>query len=425
MTCWIKGSLAWANGRTGNFSYNIQFYITEGKIPKATISTEKVPERVVLVAVEPTREKTTWPAESSIAELAALAYTAGANVVGKLTQKLRSPAKTTYLGKGKLEELLNLKDKLKYDSIIIDDELSPQQQHHLEEFLHAKVIDRIALILDIFAKRARTHEGQLQVELAQYEYNLPRLAGKWSHLERLGGGIGTRGPGESQMETDKRMMRQKITHLKKQIEEVRRQRELYRQKRRRSGVPVVALVGYTNTGKSTLLNALSGADILAKNELFSTLDPTTRRTALPDKTMVLLTDTVGFIRKLPTTLITAFRATLEELTEANLLVHVVDLTSHNAAEQSEAVEDILKELNLSEKPRITALNKIDLLLSNDQIWNEVKALQYIAVRCGQPGPNTVLISAAKKWGLDKLLEMIAQLLGQTTVQESRISLERK
>ncbi|MBP1707890.1 MAG: GTP-binding protein HflX [Chloroflexi bacterium] len=393
-------------------------YITEVNIPKATISTEKLPERVILVAVESTRAKDNYPADSSIAELAALAYTAGSNVVGKLTQKLPAPVKNSYLGKGKIQELLNLKSRLQYDTVIVDDELTPQQQHHLEEYLQSKVVDRIALILDIFAKRARTYEGKLQVELAQYEYNLPRLTGKWSHLERLGGGIGTRGPGEAQLETDKRLMRQKITRLKKQIETVRSQRELYRQKRRRAGIPVVALVGYTNTGKSTLLNALSRSEVTVKNELFSTLDPTTRRTILPDKRTVLLTDTVGFIRKLPTTLISAFRATLEELAEANILIHVVDLTSHNAAEQSETVEGILKELDLTQKPRITALNKIDLLLSTDRIWKEGTALEYIASRCGEPGPNTVLISSTKKWGFDRLLEMISQMLGQTTVQAS-------
>ncbi len=353
-----------------------------------------------------------WSADSSVAELAALAYTAGANVVGKLTQKMKRPSKDTYLGKGKLEELKSQQDKLKYNTVIIDDELSPQQQQNLEDFLQVKVIDRIALILDIFAKRARTHEGQLQVELAQYEYNLPRLAGKWRHLERLGAGIGTRGPGESQLETDKRIIRQKITRLKKQIEDVRRQRELYRQQRKRSGIPIVAFVGYTNTGKSTLLNALSRSDVLAKNELFSTLDPTTRRLDLPGKNGVLLTDTVGFIRKLPPTLVTAFRATLEELSDANLLIHVVELTSHNAAEQCEVVEDILKELKLDTKPRITVLNKIDLLLPVDQKWDESNAIDYISKKCGEPAPGTVLISATKKWGFSGLLSLISQMLNK-------------
>lgn len=345
-------------------------------------------------------------------ELSALAYTAGANVVGKISQKMRNPSKEHYLGKGKLEELKVLKDKLKYDTVIVDDELSPQQQQNLEDFLESKVVDRISLILDIFARRAITHEGKLQVELAQYEYNLPRLVGKWRHLERLGAGIGTRGPGESQLETDKRIIRQKITRLKKQIEDVRHQRELYRQKRKRSGIPVVALVGYTNTGKSTLLNALAHSEVLAKNELFSTLDPTTRRLSFPDNNSFLLTDTVGFIRKLPPTLVTAFRATLEELTEADLLIHVVDITAYNAAVQSETVEDILKELGIADKPRITVLNKVDLLLPGDRKWDEIEAMKYIIAKCGEPGQNAVLVSGHRKWGFSKLLSLITKILRQ-------------
>jgi len=295
-----------------------------------------------------------------------LANTAGVSVAGKLIQHLRTPSKTHYLGKGKLDELLSLKDSTSYNVVIFDDELSPLQQRNLEEALQVKIIDRAALILDIFARRARTHEGQLQVELAQHQYLLPRLAGQWSHLERLGGGIGTRGPGESQLETDKRLIRQKIHRLKTQIEEVRKHRTLYRQKRKKSGIPIVALVGYTNGGKSTLLNALSPpkVGVFVEDKLFATLDPTTRRLTLPDKSTVLITDTVGFIRKLPPTIVTAFRATLEELTEASLLLHVVDLTSHNAAEQCQTVEDILSDLDLMDKPRITALNKIDLLVDD-------------------------------------------------------------
>ncbi|GAI11744.1 unnamed protein product, partial [marine sediment metagenome] len=245
-------------------------------------------------------------------ELAQLAKTAGADVLGRLIQRLPIPSKTHYLGKGKLDELLSLKGSVNYDVVIFDDELSPLQQRNLEEALQVKVIDRAALILDIFAKRARTHEGQLQVELAQHQYLFPRLTGQWSHLERLGGGIGTRGPGESQLETDRRLIRQKIHRLKAQIEAIRKHRRLYRQQRKRSGIPIVALVGYTNAGKSTLLNALSRADVFVEDKLFATLDPTTRRLTLPDRNVVLLTDTVGFIRKLPPTIVTAFRATLEE-----------------------------------------------------------------------------------------------------------------
>jgi len=347
-------------------------------------------------------------------ELAQLAKTAGADVTGRLIQRLPIPSKTHYLGKGKLDELVSLKGSANYDVIIFDDELSPLQQRNLEEALQVKVIDRAALILDIFAKRARTREGQLQVELAQHQYLFPRLAGQWSHLERLGGGIGTRGPGESQLETDRRLIRQKIHRLEAQIEEIRKHRRLYRQQRRESGIPIVALVGYTNAGKSTLLNALSQADVFVEDKLFATLDPTTRRLTLPDRNVVLLTDTVGFIRKLPPTIVTAFRATLEELPEANILLHVVDLTSHNAPEQCQIVEDILVDLNLMDKPRITALNKIDLLLDNGKTWDEKSAINYLSDRDDVINKNTVLISAEKKWGLSGLLELINQTLTKIT-----------
>jgi len=294
--------------------------------------------------------------------------------------------------------------------VIFDDELTPRQQRNLEDVLQVKVIDRVALILDIFAKRARTHEGQLQVELAQHQYLLPRLAGQWSHLERLGGGIGTRGPGESQLETDRRLIRQKIQRLEAQIEEVRKHRALYRQKRSKSGIPVIALVGYTNSGKSTLLNALCQSDVYVEDELFTTLDPTTRRLTLPDKSAVLLTDTVGFIRKLPPTIVTAFRATLEELDEAALLLHVVDLASPDAVKQCQTVESILTDLHLMDKPRIAALNKIDLLLSTDRDWDEETALNYLSDKSS--GEKAVLISATRKWGLAKLLALISHTLAQ-------------
>ena len=360
-----------------------------------------------MVAVAVKGSAAGWSVENSIEELAQLAKTAGANVVGRLMQRLPIPSKTHYLGKGKLDELLSLKGSVNYDVVIIDDELSPLQQRNLEEALQIKVIDRAALILDIFARRARTRDGQLQVELAQHQYLFPRLAGQWSHLERLGGGIGTRGPGESQLETDRRLIRRKIQRLKAKIEEMRKHRRLYRQQRRESGIPIVALVGYTNAGKSTLLNALSQADVFVEDKLFATLDPTTRRLTLPDKNVVLLTDTVGFIRKLPPTIVTAFRATLEELSEANILLHVVDLTSHNAPEQCQTVEDILADLNLADKPRITALNKIDLLLDNSKTWDEESAINYLSHRDDVTNENTVLISAEKKWGLPKLLETLS------------------
>jgi len=378
------------------------------------VLTRPTPERAFLVAVTTKRPKDRQSATVSIEELAQLASAAGAKVVGKFIQQLPRPSKTHYVGKGKLEELLALKSSIDYTVVIFDDELSPVQQRNLEEVLQMKVIDRAALILDIFAKRARTHEGRLQVELAQHEYLLPRLAGQWSHLERLGGGIGTRGPGESQLETDRRLIRQKIHRLQAQTGEIRKHRNLYREKRQKSGIPIVALVGYTSAGKSTLLNALCRADVSTEAKLFATLDPTTRRLTLPDQRAVLVTDTVGFIRKLPPAIIDAFRATLEELTEASLLLHVVDLASPNAPEQCQTVEDILKNLKLTDKPMITVLNKIDLLLSNDRNWDESSALNYLTDQYRPINKTAVPISAEKKWGLTKLLEIISQTLSKIT-----------
>jgi len=369
------------------------------------------------VAVISKRDASRWSAEDSLAELAQLANTAGAEVVGKLIQRMPVASKTHYLGRGKLAELLPLKDSTGYNVVIFDDELSPLQQRNLEETLRVKVIDRVALILDIFARRARTREGQLQVELAQHQYLFPRLAGQWSHLERLGGGIGTRGPGETQLETDKRLIQRRISRLKAQIEDIRKHRQLYWQQRRKAGIPIIALVGYTNAGKSTLMNALTHAGIFVENKLFSTLDPTTRRLTLPDGKGVLLSDTVGFIRKLPPTIVSAFKATLEELSEASILLHIVDITSHNAAEQCQTVEDILADLELQDKPRITALNKIDLLLGeNDesQDWDEDTALGYLSDQFGPAEEDTVLVSATRGWGLRELLGLISHILSQAT-----------
>jgi GTP-binding protein HflX len=370
---------------------------------KTRIDTEKA----FLVGVDSKQFADGWSIDSSLEELSYLAKTAGAEVVGRLAQKLERPSPTYYLGKGKLEELIELKEKCSYSVVVFNDELLPRQQRNLEEALNVKVIDRTALILDIFASRAQTREGQLQVELAQHQYLLPRLAGQWSHLERLGGGIGTRGPGESQLETDRRLIRRRIQRLQSQIEAVRRHRALYRRKRKESRIPVVALVGYTNAGKSTLLNALSRADVLVEDKLFSTLDPVTRRLSLPNGKQLLLTDTVGFIHKLPPTIVAAFRATLEELAEADLLLHVVDITHKNAPEQLQTVEEILTELRLDQKPQLTVLNKMDAVVSNREEMNNLAATTDLKPL----GDNTIPISALKGWGLDKLMTVITRYLG--------------
>jgi GTP-binding protein HflX len=366
-------------------------------------------EKALLVGVEVKGERNGWSLEGSIEELDQLARTAGAEVVGSVTQRLMSPTPAYFVGKGKLDELASLKPQVGYDLLIFDDELSPAQQRNLEQSLNVKVIDRTALILDIFASRARTHEGRLQVELAQQEYLLPRLAGRWPHLERLGGGIGTRGPGETQLETDRRLIRRRIQHLKTEIEAMRKHRALYRRRRSAQGIPVIALVGYTNAGKSTLLNALSNANVLVEDKLFATLDPTTRRLMLPDGTQVLFTDTVGFIQKLPPTVVAAFRATLEELSEAALLIHVIDIATDTAPQQCQTVENMLYELSLADKPRFLALNKVDLLGGELKPGDEEAALSYID-QIGTRVTTAALISAEKGWGLKRMLELVALTL---------------
>jgi GTP-binding protein HflX len=296
--------------------------------------------------------------------------------------------------------------------VIFDDELSPRQQRNLEEALGVKVIDRTALILDIFARKARTHEGKLQVELAQHQYLLPRLVGQWRHLERLGAGIGTRGPGEAQLETDRRLIHKRISLLEDKIESVRKHRALYRRRRKESGTPIVALVGYTNAGKSTLFNALSKASVDVEDRLFSTLDPVTRRLTLPTGQQVLITDTVGFINKLPPSIIAAFRATLDELDEADLLLHLVDITHKNAANQCLTVERILSELNVENKPKITVFNKLDLALNSEAELKALTTIPYLEEGIVLPSEDIALISAAKGWGVDKLLNKIACYLGE-------------
>ncbi len=376
------------------------------------LKTRTETEKAFLVGVDSKASADGWSIDSSLEELSYLAKTAGAKVVGRLVQKMQRPSSTYYLGKGKLEELIKVRENCPYNVVVFNDELKPRQQRNLEEalnveeVLNVKVIDRTALILDIFARRAQTREGQLQVELAQHQYLLPRLAGQWSHLERLGGGIGTRGPGESQLETDRRLIRKRIQRLEGQIEAVRRHRALYREKRRQSRISVVALVGYTNAGKSTLLNALSRSDVLVEDKLFSTLDPVTRRLALPDGKQVLLTDTVGFIHKLPPSIVAAFRATLEELTEADLLLHIVDITHNDAAEQFQTVLEILDELGLADKPQLTVLNKMDVVAGSQEEMNGLA----LATAVKPPDDKTLAISALKGWGLDKLLDRIAAQL---------------
>jgi len=308
--------------------------------------------------------------------------------------------------------------------LIFDDELLPRQQRNLEQELDVKVVDRTALILDIFARHASTKEGKLQVELAQYEYRLPRLTRMWTHLSRQGvGGVGLRGPGETQLESDRREIGRRISDLKGQLEQVRVHRRQYRSRRKRVAIPVVAIVGYTNSGKSTLLNALAGSDVLVEDKLFATLDPTTRRVELPDGNAALFTDTVGFIHKLPTQLVAAFRATLEEINEADLLLHVVDITHPNVQEQSATVERVLRDLGAHDKPVITALNKMDLLADEgesrggdgEEEKDEGSNLSDRVSETMRDYPNCVAISAAESLGLDSLLGRVQALLEEELV----------
>ncbi len=385
-------------------------------IKQKLFTTKPKVEQVLLVGVGGRVPNHDWSVTDSLEELSHLAKTAGTRVVGTLTQKLDAPSPSYYVGKGKIEELIKLGDQTKYDTVIFDDELSPRQQRNLEEILGVKVIDRTALILDIFARKARTHEGKLQVELAQHQYLLPRLIGQWSHLERLGGGIGTRGPGESQLETDRRLIHKRISLLERRIESVRKHRALYRRRRKEMGTPVVALVGYTNAGKSTLFNTLSKAGVDTENRLFSTLDPVTRRLALPTGQQVLITDTVGFIHKLPPSIVAAFRATLEELDEADVLLHIVDITHKNAANQVLTVEKILVELNLEKKSRITVFNKLDLALDSEAEFKALTAVPHFEEEFVLPNHNVALISAVKGWGINMLLDRVAGHLGGKEVR---------
>lgn len=362
-------------------------------------------ERALLVGVEIKGEETDWPLENSMEELAELARTAGLEVVGRVTQALETIHPATYIGQGKVEQIQEIIATQDVDIVVFDVDLSPTQQRNLEETLNVRIIDRTALILDIFAKHARTREGALQVELAQYEYRLPRLTRQWTHLSRQGvGGVGLRGPGETQLESDRRLIRKRITQLRKELEEVREHRQRYRQRRREAAIPTVALVGYTNAGKSTLLNTLSGAGVLVEDKLFATLDPTTRRVKLPGGREVLFTDTVGFIHKLPTMLVAAFRATLEEISEADLLIHIVDITSPAVIGQCRAVAKVLKDVGADHIPIVTALNKIDKLESPAPVQEMLKQF-----------PNSVGISALTGEGVDRLLERVDRALTQQMI----------
>ncbi len=382
---------------------------------KKPIQLQPIIERGLLVGVAFKGRPELFSLEDSLEELARLAETAGVTVVGRMTQTLDKPNPATLIGKGKLEELVQRVKAENIQVIIFDEELSPRQQREIEKAIdneNIKVLDRTALILDIFAQHAHTKEGALQVELAQYEYRLPRLTRAWTHLARQAGGraggatggVGVRGPGETQLEIDRREISRKIAQLKRELEEVRAHRERYRSRRRRSHLPLVALVGYTNAGKSTLINALTHAQVRAEDKLFATLDPTTRRMSLPSGRDALITDTVGFIQKLPTDLVAAFRATLEEILEADLILHVVDASHSNALEQALTVEEVLDDLGAAHIPVVVAFNKIDRL-PNRQLPPALK----------EDYPGGIAISALKGWGLLDLLDRIeTELIARMT-----------
>ncbi|MBI2809885.1 MAG: GTPase HflX [Candidatus Melainabacteria bacterium] len=365
-------------------------------------------ERAVLVGLV-TDGENSWQVEDDLDELAQLGRTAGATICERLTQTRPQPDPRYFLGSGKVQELALMVQEMGANLVIVDQELTANQQRTLEEVVGVKVIDRTELILDIFAQRAQTREGKLQVELAQLKYLLPRLIGKGLTLSRLGGGIATRGPGETKLEIDRRRIRDRINSLEKETERIRSHRDTQRRRRNDDNYPVVALTGYTNSGKSTLLNALTKSNANVEDKLFATLDPTTRRTTLPDHSPVLLTDTVGFIKKLPTSLVAAFRATLEEVAVADVLIHVVDASHPNVSEHIASVYDVLSELGAVDKPLITVLNKADIVRKED--------LTYLLAQV----PNPVIISATKRVGLGSLLTTIQDVLQEVCPTRQKFS----
>jgi GTPase len=358
-----------------------------------------------------------FTSEESLDELRTLATSAGAQIAGEFTQRKDRPDPATLIGKGKLEEIAGAAASVSADVILFDHDLSPSQQRNIERVVHTRVIDRTQLILDIFARHARTREGQLQVELAQLEYMLPRLAGRGVEMSQLGGGIGTRGPGETQLETDRRKIFRRVRHVKQQIENVRRIRAQQRQRRESVPVATVALVGYTNAGKSTLFNVLTKSNVVASSRMFATLDPTIRGAELPSKRKVLFSDTVGFIRHLPHTLVSAFRATLEEVQRATLILQVSDASSPISAEQDAQVETVLKELEADKKPRLRVMNKIDLLLPKQR-----ESLRDSDLGDGE---QTIHVSAAKRIGLSTLLDRIDAVLEGDRPERVRLRIPQK